>query len=354
MSIPSHHIWAVPTPDAEKTQEDHESAASRGRGSSAGQATAAGASPRTRGTEARAVRRTRCRRSSVWREQVRSRLADLRVELDSLPPAHESGAQREDARTRLDEAATIINRKPSVLGVWTGVDIEATWMRIHAIEVALARLSTPELVRAKLPGIIDDGSNLLGAEHPRVKILRTYEKRTQWNVDDRECLAQSIRAVYEESDKENVRLRSFRNVLLGATTALAILAIGFAIFGDVFSSAIGQPAMSGTQVLVIEVLGLISATLVGAVAIRRIQGTSTVYGVPMASLLLKLPTGALTALAGILMIRAGIVGPALTTAGDTHLAAYALLFGASQQGFTGLVDRQAHNVLDNVSSKDNA
>ena len=74
----------------------------------------------------------------------------------------------------------------------------------------------------------------------------------------------------------------------------------------------------------------------------------------MASLLLKLPTGALTALAGILMIRAGIVGPALTAAGNTHLAAYALLFGASQQGFTGLVDRQAHNVLSNVSSKDNA
>ena len=32
-----------------------------------------------------------------------------------------------------------------------------------------------------------------------------------------------------------------------------------------------------------------------------------------------------------------------TTGGDTHLAAYALLFGASQQGLTGLVDRQTHD-----------
>jgi hypothetical protein len=354
MSIPSHRtLRTVPHSDVEKTQENHGPAAD-GRESSTGQAPAAGDSPRPLGAEARGVRRPRYRRSSVWREQVRSRLADLRVELDSLSPSHGHDARREDARTRLDEAATIIDHKPSLLGVWTGVDIEATWMRIHAIEVALVRLSTPEIVRAKLPGIIDDGSQLLGNDHPRVKSLRTYEKRPRWTEDDRECLAQSIRAVYEESDKENVRLRSFRNVLFGATIALAILAIGFAIFGAVFPAAIGLANPSRTDIVVIEMLGLISATLVGAVAIRRIEGTSTAYGVPMASLLLKLPTGALTALAGILMIRAGIVGPALTTAGDIHLAAYALLFGASQQGFTGLVDRQAHNVLSSVSSKDNA
>jgi hypothetical protein len=355
MSVLSvHALRPVPDTDAEKTQENHGPAALSGRDSSAGQATTAGDSPRTRGAEARGVRRTRCRRSSVWREQVRSRLADLRVELDSLPPSHQCDAWREDAWRRLNEAATIIDRTPSVLGVWTGVDIEATWMRIHAVEVALVRLSTPEIVRAKLPGIIDDGSHLLGKDHSRVKILCTYEKRPRWNENDRECLAQSIRAVYEESDKENVRLRSFRNILLGSTIGLAILAIVFAIFGAVFPAAIGLANPSRTDILVVEMLGLISATLVGAVAIRRIEGTSTAYGVPMASLLVKLPTGALTALAGILMIRAGIVGPGLTAAGDTQLAAYALLFGASQQGFTGLVDRQAHNVLSKVSSKDNA
>jgi hypothetical protein len=295
---------------------------------------------------------------------VRSRLADLRIELDSVPPAPLSDNQRQQARRRLSEAEAIIDRTPSLHGAWTGVDVEGTWMRIHAIEVSLVRLSKPEIVRAKLPGIIDNGSHLLGEDHPRVKTLRGYLKRPRWTEDDRECLAQSVRAVYEESDKENVRLRSFRNVLLGATMALAILAVLFAIFGAVFPAAVGQLAdssstgsalhsrtLAGTDIVAIEMLGLISATLVGAVAIRHIQGTSTVYGVPMASLLLKLPTGALTALAGILLMRAGIAG--LPVSGDTPMAAYALLFGASQQGFTGLIDRQAHSVLSNVSSKDN-
>ena len=320
-------------------------------------------SARTSGVKTSRPRRTRRRRSSVWREQVRNRLADLEVELDSLPSSHGCEARREDARQRLDEATRIIDRKPNLLGGWTGADIEATWMRIHAIEVALVRLSTFEVIRAKIPRIIDNGARLLGDQHSHVKILRGYQKRPRWNENERECLAQCISAVYEESDKENVRLRSFRNVLLGATLALAILAIIFAIFGALSPAAINRLADSSSSgsslapssadIFVIEMLGLISAALVGAVAIRHIHGTSTAYGVPMASLLLKLPMGALTAVAGILMVRAGIGGPALPAATD-HLAAYALLFGASQQGFTGLVDRQAHNVLSNVSSKDNA
>jgi hypothetical protein len=199
----------------------------------------------------------------VWREQVRSRLADLRVELDSLPPSHERDVWREGARHRLNEAAKIIDRTPSLLGAWTGVDIEGWRIRIHAIEVALDRLPTPELVRAKLPGIIDDGSNMLGEDHPRVKILRTYAKRPHWDEDERECVPQRIRAIYEESDKENVRLRSFRNVLLGATLALAILAIGFAIFSvvlpfatDLFANPSSSvPPLPRLYILVIENAG---------------------------------------------------------------------------------------------------
>ncbi|MBV8785568.1 MAG: hypothetical protein JOZ00_02650, partial [Mycobacterium sp.] len=87
-------------------------------------------------TEPKATSRMRRRRSSVWREQVRSRLADLHVELESLPAAVMSDAWRTDARRRHHEATAIINRNPSLVSAWTGVDVEGTWMRIHAIEVA--------------------------------------------------------------------------------------------------------------------------------------------------------------------------------------------------------------------------
>jgi hypothetical protein len=71
-------------------------------------------------------------------------------------------------------------------------------------------------------------------------------------------------------------------------------------------------------------------------------------------MLLKLPAGALAAVAGLLMIKAELVGPALSASSSAHVMGYALLLGASQQGVTGLVDRQAQKVLNCVSSKDNA
>jgi hypothetical protein len=305
-------------------------------------------------------------RSSVWREQVRSRLADLQAELDHVQSSEADAIAVADAERRLREAREIVNRRPSLRGLWTGVDIEATWMRIHAVEVALTRLARSEHVRAKLADLVEDGVRLLGDDHPRVKTVRAYAKRSHWNDDEREDLAQSVRAIYAESDKENVRLRSFRNILLGATLAMTLLAVIFAALGFVFPSYStfldegpdtatgfsGGVGASGSAVAAIEFIGLIGATLVGAVAIRRMHGTSTVYGVPMASLLLKMPMGALSALVGIVVVRAGLAGQ-LTIAGQSQAFAYALLFGASQQGFTGLVDRQASNVLNSVSSRDN-
>jgi hypothetical protein len=72
----------------------------------------------------------------------------------------------------------------------------------------------------------------------------------------------------------------------------------------------------------------------------------------MASLAVKLPTGALTAVGGLLLIRAGILGPAVASSATAQVVAYALLFGASQQTFTRLIDRQAQTVLDSLPSAD--
>jgi hypothetical protein len=299
---------------------------------------------------------------SVWREQARSRLADLRVQLDELPPSQHSDTQCRDARRQLKEAMQIVDTPPRLHGCWNGVDVEATWVRIHAVDAAVIRLAKPQLVKAKLPGIIADGAELLGSDHLRVAALRDYVEQPEWDGHARESIAHSVKAVYEASDSENVRLRSFRNLLLAGTLALALIAIGLA-FVDIASPSSGLSAAmtqggvsssSGSNIVVVEMLGLLSASLVGAVSIRRMQGTSTAYAVPMATMLLKLPAGALTAVAGLLMIKAGMAGSVVTTSTDAHVMGYALLLGASQQGITGLVDRQAQKVLNGISSKDNA
>ena len=80
-----------------------------------------------------------------------------------------------------------------------------------------------------------------------------------------------------------------------------------------------------------------------------VSGAATPYAVPLASLLVKLPSGALTAVGGILLLRAGLVGGVdLGSAAD--IGAYAMLFGASQQAVTQLLDRQTQTVLNSVGS----
>ena len=73
----------------------------------------------------------------------------------------------------------------------------------------------------------------------------------------------------------------------------------------------------------------------------------------MVTALLKVPTGALTAVLGLSLILADVVpGVHLTTSGQ--VVAWAIVLGAGQQTFTQLVDRQAQTVLNNVGSADKA
>jgi tetrahydromethanopterin S-methyltransferase subunit C len=112
-----------------------------------------------------------------------------------------------------------------------------------------------------------------------------------------------------------------------------------------------QTTVSKADVLLVEFIGVVAAAVTGAAALRHIRGTSTPFGVPVALTVLKLPTGALTAFLGLLLMRGGFV-PGLTALDNTQqIIAWAVVFGASQQLVTGLVDRQAQNVLDSVGNK---
>jgi hypothetical protein len=93
--------------------------------------------------------------------------------------------------------------------------------------------------------------------------------------------------------------------------------------------------------------------LTGALAVRRIRGTATPYAVPMLSLIVKLPIGALTAFGSLLLLH---LLSAFSVHSSVEIAAYAIIFGASQQAFTRLIDKQAQNVLDSVptAGKDGA
>jgi hypothetical protein len=187
-------------------------------------------------------------------------------------------------------------------------------------------------------------------------------------------------------------VRSFRNVLTVAGALLAALATALVVVGLLNPTAIplcfapeeagqavvvcptAQSAPFSTDqavgatardvddavgdtvrpidVLLVALVGLSAAAVAAAAAIRGIRGSSEPHGLPVAVAVLKLPTGAVTAILGLLLMRGQFVPglSALDTSGQ--ILAWALVFGYAQQLFTRLVDQQAHTVLGAVRGED--
>jgi hypothetical protein len=187
-----------------------------------------------------------------------------------------------------------------------------------------------------------------------------------------------VRAASSEARREVVRVRSFRNVLLVAATLLALAAGGIAFLGVVNPDVIplcfapdnervvcptaenrlrGESVESVTRATtsswdlpLIELVGLVAAAVAAAAALSGIKGTSVPYSLPVALSLLKLPTGALTAVLGLLLMRGEFVPGLSALDSSGQIIAWGVIFGAAQHLFTRLVDQQAQTVLEGVGS----
>jgi hypothetical protein len=223
----------------------------------------------------------------------------------------------------------------------------------------------------------------------------TYAEKLATVTEERGRIVTVVRGASSAGLREHVRLRSFRNVVVVTATLMAMLALGVAITAFlrptliplcfapeeagravvVCPTAQSEPFIpSGEQaqddvpmrdidevvketaspqdVIVVELVGLTAAAIASAAAIRRLKGSSERYGLPVSLAALKLPTGATTAVLGLLLMRGQFV-PGLTALDTSaQILAWALVFGYAQQLFTRLVDQQGQTVLDNVRGAD--
>jgi hypothetical protein len=108
---------------------------------------------------------------------------------------------------------------------------------------------------------------------------------------------------------------------------------------------------SGGDLFAVALLGLVGGALSAAVFIRDLYTNATPYNVSIPLAMLKLPAGAMTALAGIILL-AGEFVPGFTAVDkQIQILAYALVFGFAQQLFTQVVDQRARRLVSNVPTK---
>ena len=207
----------------------------------------------------------------------------------------------------------------------------------------------------------------------------------------RALLKNALEIGYDASDQLHSRLRAFRNLLIVVSVVLSgfVLGVVVLVWQSVESVPLcftppiaaaqtpGEPASittrtvcpskedptTGTRsdfttaaaehdILVVVGLGAVGGALAAVFAIRNIRGTSTPYDVPLALALLKVPTGSLTAVAGIILLTGDVVPGLSELDSQGQILAYALLLGYAQQLLTQLIDKRGQTVLDAVPSKE--
>jgi hypothetical protein len=240
----------------------------------------------------------------------------------------------------------------------------------------------------------------LGITDPNHLLFREGKDSSSVDKDaivtaERRKIVSIVRGASSAALRAHIRLGSFRNVVVITAALMLLLAIGVAITGFFRPTLIplcfapqeggvvtvvcpthqsqpfvptGQPGQVGVQVadiddvvqatakppdlLVVELVGLTAAAIATAAAIRRLKGSAERYGLPVSLAALKLPTGAITAFLGLLLMRGQFVPGLSALDTSAQILAWALVFGYAQQLFTRLVDQQGQTVLDNVRGAD--
>jgi len=321
--------------------------------------------------------------STGWREDALARVAELTTVMALIRERSPLAADARDTLVRgieshLRAAKETAEEKGRLSGGLSGAGVVRTTRNIHAAESDTLRLAPEDYVRGQLPTVRAYVNRLLPRRHPNRlrldEIAAAAAKGAPLELADTEQVIAALRQANDEDRKTVARLRSFRNVLLWTAALLSCGALGVMLLGALKPDALivcFQPdvvvcptqtmpvtgkdvdvvmksASTGWDISLICVVGMLAAGIAAATSLRRIKGTSTPFSLPVALAVLKIPTGALTALLGLLLMRGEFV-PGLSNL-DTpgQILGWAVVFGASQQLFTRLVDTQAQSVLNDV------
>jgi hypothetical protein len=382
-----------------------------------------------------------------WREQVRARAATL----DEL--ASRMGDPARQAIQGFLESAVGATQGTSQLPWARRARIERAFGQLDAAEAALLSRAGEPYLRGLLPAVL----NHVAAHLPTSNAERLWVEQlakvppTPLTDEHRAGLTSAFASASAASRREQIRLRSFQNIVLITSLALTVLAVWLVRVGETQppwiplcfapqtlgkvvcptqetalpptaggtgsatgdeageatatatatatptptttepqteggdetesgtptatggespeAAATGTATPTGTvasqstelddvvdrtaqphDIALVMLLGLAGAAVTGAAALRRMRGTSTPYMILVALILLKLPTGALTAVLGLVLLSAGFVPGFSALDSSAQILGWAVVFGASQQLVTGLVDKKAQSVLDSVGS----
>jgi hypothetical protein len=307
----------------------------------------------------------------AWRERAITRAAEIRMMLGWFKSQDDEGGIREKY---LDEGIErhvleAITAATAYSHPWPNAAIiERVMSNLDAAESALLRRAPTEYFCGQYTHILAHVRRNLPEKDPRrvrVEILAAAAEQGHLDTLQRESIIQAVAVASSRSRSEFIQVSNFRSLLLVTAVLLSLVAFSVGAWGwmnpdawalcfNVYGGAtIDRVCPTGrtptpVDVFLVEFIGLLAAMVSGATSFLSLNSTSTALGLPVAVAVLKLPIGALTAVLGFMLLRAGFVPGFTNLDSSAQILAYAALFGASQQLFTRVVDHRASEVLSEV------
>lgn len=346
--------------------------------------------------------------SRPWREGALTRAKDLEVLSNRVWRDHPRGWSGELA-TAIEQflAAAREAATPRMRIRFRGTLTQRAMGNLDAAEANLLDVAPVRYLYGQLPSLLNHVQRNLVARDPRRQEIERIvhqvggehrndragqnggSPRLLDKLDlleaERGKVVTAVRGASSEALRKQLQVSSFRTVLVATTAVLFLVAVGIAVLGALNPAVLPlcfAPERGTQTVLVcptaeteiaagdldaavlqtaarydlflVELVGLTAASVAAAGALRQIRGSSEPHGLPVALAALKLPTGAVTAVLGLLLMRGEFIPglSALDTSGQ--IIAWAVVFGYAQQLFTRMVDQQAHTVQDRVRGADKA
>jgi hypothetical protein len=178
-------------------------------------------------------------------------------------------------------------------------------------------------------------------------------------------LRKAIQIGHELKDQQFTKIRKFRNIVMLASFLIALFTAIFAAAVTVYPSGVafcfrvptphcatGGPEPTWRDVWIVALLGMLGGALSAAVAIKNIRGTPSPYNIAVALAYLKVPSGALTAIGGLIALSGKFVPSFGDLETPAQILAAAFVFGYAQQLLTGMIDKRASELASSVPDKD--
>jgi hypothetical protein len=338
----------------------------------------------------REVRETSRREKGLWelREGLSSRIGELDALL--LAERENGGADLGPEReVLLRRAFEELEKAKETLGHshprrQPAAHLAVAQTHYDTAHCMMLRLTPLEKIAAMLPGLLAFvREHLSVSDERRVQTEQiALSVRAGGVLDEaqRQVLVDATSVARQAQLKENLRVRSFAQIVYGLSAVLAVVVILVGVAGALSPTTVplcfepqgqGIVCASGSSpegatapgedvdelfaqvasrwdYAVVLFVGMVAAAIAAAASLRRIRGSSTPYNVPVALAMLKLPTGALTAVLGLLLMRGEFVPGLQALDSSAQIIAWAVIFGYAQQLFTRFVDSQAQTVLNSV------